>query len=113
MPERMRSILAKVERAEEHISDLNIECRRFLESNGYQTVAYDDPQTSDRVIKFRIVENPPEQISLILGDAIHNLRASLDHLACELVESNGGTITEQTSFPIFPRANREMFEIQI
>lgn len=32
----------------------------------------------------------PDEVPLILGDAIHNLRASLDLLACDLVRANNG-----------------------
>jgi hypothetical protein len=35
------------------------------------------------------------------GDAVHNLRSTLDHLARALVEATGGTVDERnTSFPI-------------
>jgi hypothetical protein len=108
MPDRLRPILAKIERAEEHFDDLRAECFAFLKSNGYQTIAYDDSETGDRVIKLRIVEDPPDRISIILGDAIHNLRSSLDYFAGQLVEAGGGTPTDDTAFPIF--YNRKNFE---
>jgi hypothetical protein len=37
---------------------------------------------------------------LVAGEAIHQLRSSLDHLAWQLVEANGGTPGTHTGFPI-------------
>lgn len=37
---------------------------------------------------------------MTIGDAFHNLRASLDHLIWQLVESNGNTPTQKNAFPI-------------
>jgi hypothetical protein len=48
-------------------------------------------------------------LSAILGDSIHNLRVSLDHLAWQLVIAKGGTPDENTIFPILevpPTPNR-------
>jgi hypothetical protein len=36
-----------------------------------------------------------------MGDCLHNLRSSLDHLAWQLVLADGGTPTTRTDFPIF------------
>lgn len=42
----------------------------------------------------------PPSIGLLLGDVLHNLRASLDYVAWELVEAAGGTPSKKTYFPI-------------
>ena len=76
---------AKVKRAEKHIRDLKAECDVFLKRNPYRRVAQENPETGERVTVFRVVETAPDQISLVLGDAIHNLRSSLDHLACQFI----------------------------
>lgn len=110
MPDRLRSIIAKIERAEEHIRNLETALRAFLAKNPYRPVAYNESDTGDRVIKLTIVEIAPISFSLILGDAIHNLRSALDHLAQQLVLANNGTPTEQTCFPIFHRADCKAFE---
>jgi hypothetical protein len=46
---------------------------------------------------------PPPEIPLwhcLVGDIVHNLRASLDHLACLLVRANGGKVERKTCFVI-------------
>lgn len=44
---------------------------------------------------------PPAEWGLIVGDAMHNARSALDHLACRLVELDGGLVTTRTAFPIW------------
>lgn len=38
--------------------------------------------------------------ALIAGDCLHNLRAALDYLMCEIVKLDGGTPTRGTHFPL-------------
>jgi hypothetical protein len=47
--------------------------------------------------------DPPTEMPLwhcVVGDIVHNLRASLDHLACALVRAGGGTVQRKTCFVI-------------
>src|ERR1035437_9665014 len=98
--DRTIPILAKIERAEEHIRDLNQAIESFRKSDPYRTVGDDNLETGERVLKLQIVGQPPPRLLAILGDAIHCLRSSLDYLACQLVQAGGGTITDATGFPI-------------
>lgn len=50
--------------------------------------------------RVRVREEPPIQLSTILGDAIHSLRTSLDFLARQLAVKNGATPSRSTCFPI-------------
>lgn len=106
--DRTISARAKLERADEHINNLRIERGLFLKTGAYCAVGQDEPETGDRVVKASISPNVPVKIPLILGDAIHNLRSALDHLARQIVEANGGTPNDDTAFPIF--YDRESFE---
>jgi len=100
MPTRISSAYAKIERSKEHIENLKTELRIFLNRKPYRTRGYDEVNTGDRVIKLNVVEECPVQIRLILGDAIHNLRSSLDHIGRELCLISGGTPNANTGFPI-------------
>jgi hypothetical protein len=51
----------------------------------------------------------PDNIPLILGDAVHNLRVALDYLACELVRS-AGVEPKGVYFPICETVERYMSE---
>lgn len=50
-----------------------------------------------------VIKPPPLEASLLVGEAIHNARSALDHLAWALVESEGGSPDENTRFPIMPK----------
>ena len=97
-------IRAKLERAEKHISDVDAAIRLFFKSSPYLTITKQDQQTSDYISYVESVGDVPAKVSLIAGDAIHNIRSALDHLAWQLVLSTGNTPGPSTSFPIFDSA---------
>ena len=48
--------------------------------------------TKDGLVGFQIqadISGPPESIGAIVGDVVHNLRAALDLIACEMVRAAG------------------------
>jgi hypothetical protein len=48
------------------------------------------------------VEPPiPIEFSIIVGDALHNMRSGLDHLVARLVEIHGGVANRHHAFPIY------------
>jgi hypothetical protein len=49
---------------------------------------------------FEIAEPIPENLPLIIGDCLGNLRSCLDYLVWELVEANGKKPSDKNSFPI-------------
>lgn len=51
-----------------------------------------------------MLAQPPLWWSAVIGDAIHNLRSSLDLLVCELVRAEGKEIKTNTGFPVFKNA---------
>lgn len=59
---------------------------------------------NEGMVRIRIKELPPADIGLILGDVVHNLRASLDYATCSLVEfGNDGADLSRTQFPFGKR----------
>lgn len=106
---RFEAARAKVERAKEHIRDLQGERDAFLGGNPYRITAEFYPEhgaTAYFMDKFSPI---PQSISLIAGDTLHSLRTALDYLAYALVERSPGYI-ENTHlyFPICK--NREAYE---
>jgi hypothetical protein len=76
------SVNAKLGRAEEHIEMLDAEINRWLESgtNSY-TIERNEDQTQT-YFRMKLSGAEPDYLrwTLIAGDAINNLRSSLDHL---------------------------------
>ena len=99
---RYESILLKVGRAKHHISDLEKRRDAFLADEPYRIGAkpHPIPEIEHTRLYVESVKPVPTDIPLILGDAIHNLRAALDHAAWQLVEAGGGIPSKDTYFPI-------------
>jgi hypothetical protein len=72
----------------------------FFDSLPYTYAADLLPQISHYAIRLATVNPLPHCIPIIAGDAVHNLRSALDHLAWQLVEAGGGNPNDRTSFPI-------------
>ena len=80
----------KVKRAEHHIDNLK---RIFAAHVNANKNALNPKRRGKAWIPARGIGTPiPTHTPTILGDAIHNLRAALDHAYCVLVESNGCNI---------------------
>ncbi len=102
MTSRFDHAWLKLDRAKQHIDDLEAEIVAFHRTNPYPLVTEDDPQTGKRMVKIGSDPAPiPDAVPLILGDAVHAIRTSLDYFANAAVPNPG----EQTMFPIV-RSNR-------
>ena len=89
----------KVQRAKHHIVDLKIASNAFVESHPHTLSIGSDPNTGEMTVEVRFREQIPSRLSLILGDAIHNLRTALDHATWELIGIDGGTQDRWLAFP--------------
>lgn len=101
--DRLKDTWLKIKRAREHLKSLDHSIASYFASKPYRTFREFAPHTEKGwlIRGITITQEPPEQISLIGGDAVQNLRASLDYIAHQLVAANGGTPSKRTSFPIF------------
>ncbi len=95
----------KLQRSEEHLNDLraaydahSAEAQSYV-AVGSQELGQDG--TWWHVNRCTAAPEPPAHWGLLAGDAVHNARSALDHLACRLVECNDRTATRQTSFPLW------------
>src|SRR5262249_4018917 len=100
-PPRLTGVLAKIERAKKHIRDLDSAIQSFRDTDPYGVRTENDSQTGQIIQRIQVRSQVPSTLSLLIGDAVHNLRSALDHLAWQLVEANGDTPTTKTAFPIY------------
>lgn len=75
--------------ARRHIEDLDRSIRRFLESHPVSSETVFDASTGDLVVRAIVERLPPWQLTAMASDAIHNLRAPLDHMWSRVVSSTG------------------------
>lgn len=93
-------VLVKIDRAKAHLNDFDAHARLITGACRKAIVRQHDEQRSEHVFRFDRVPAVPSVLSAIIGDAIHNLRVSLDHLAWQLVIATGGQPGRNTGFPV-------------
>ena len=100
-------IRVKLERAQKHIQELDAELGSFFASNPYPISYKRDPETRRLIYCVRNTRALPPILSAISGDAIQNIRSSLDYLAVGLFRSipqkpqNDNASPKRIYFPIF------------
>ena len=81
----LKSAFLKLERADQHIADLEHKISIHQATKPHRFSVYVDDQTN-RVCAQIIIERPlPSMLALIIGDAVHNLRTALDHMVWEII----------------------------
>jgi hypothetical protein len=103
----------KIARAREHMEALDQGIERFLEAEPYEVsrVLHGEGRIHEYVLTR--YTDAPEDFGVIIGDAVHNLRSALDHVAFTLAkagaDSAGVTMTLQEEtriqFPICSTAD--------
>src|SRR5215813_5326387 len=96
------SSLLKLNRARDHIRDFDDRIKAFIEEKPYESVIEDDPDPAYEIHKFRLTRPIPPCFPLIMGDAVTNLRAALDHMAywCALADGRIKPVPGNCDFPI-------------
>jgi hypothetical protein len=104
----LSSVLVRIDRAKAHLNEFDNQVRPI--SAACQMTRGCDEQRSGYIFRLGKVPAIPPVLSAIIGDAIHNLRVSLDYLAWQLVIATGqNPPNTKTSFPIrltSPRADQ-------
>jgi hypothetical protein len=102
----------KIARAKKHIAELENEIQLFLERKPYRVVVEeDDLEAGQHCWRIRVKEPVPLLFNPIVGDALHNLRAALDILLCNLVTLNKRS-PKGVYFPIADDADSLAIAIQ-
>ncbi len=101
-----RSHLVKFHRAQELLEDLGERLEEWRQEAG--KAVFGEPDGEDPRYQIFYFENTPiglQRFSPLIGDIVHNLRASLDHLALELAVAFSGTLSrkqeESVRFPVY------------
>jgi hypothetical protein len=111
----MSRIQVKIDRAEAHLRDAGVIARRVEQACRDAVTAERDEHRFQYHFRIGNVPRIPSEFSAIIGDAIHNTRTVLDHLAWETVKalgkdpvagSGGGTF-----FPIWYESRKTLPDI--
>ena len=100
----LSGVFLKIDRGRAHLADFDARVRPLEAECRNAIVGERDERNSQYVFRFDHLPAIPPDLTTIIGDAVHNLRVSLDYLAWQLVKVTGGTPTAGpggTSFPIW------------
>ena len=89
----------KIERANHHIRDLEGQLRTYADSRPHTLTFEEDPISKRFNIRVNFPDEPPPDMALAIGDAIHNLRTALDYMTWEMVGRDGGIQNRWLKFP--------------
>ena len=89
----------KVARGRAHLDALDRACELYVDSGALEFYA---EQASDgaQIARVRVYEDPPIELSLLCGDAVHNLRTALDYLVRQLGIADSGLVNETSAWPV-------------
>lgn len=99
MADALQEPKLKVRRAEQHIQECRAKCDAFFQSKPFSIFHDPNPGGVGYKTKLRLEKPIPDEISVIVGDVLFQLRSALDVLACCLATANGASNTKGTYFP--------------
>jgi hypothetical protein len=112
------SIRLRMNRAQEHATELDSAVADFLKGDPYEIVREFDLQPGNHVppmvtngahlYRVRVREPVPDRICALANDIMQAMRASLDYLTWQLGLAQSDTPPPTTAFPIF--RSRELYE---
>lgn len=83
-------IFAKTERAKAQIRDLNTRIKDFYDTHPYEVVSELNAKGDREIWRFKLSRKLPAEISVIIGEILHNLRSPLDQILCAIAIKQGG-----------------------
>jgi hypothetical protein len=109
MAHRLEGVVEKFNRAKEQFDELIVEMDAFFnkEPKPYTSLGEFDADKWEWVERFQVCEEPPLRLGVILGDCLHNLRSTLDHLMWQVTLLDGGTPDDATQFPIASKSEAQ------
>lgn len=92
---------AKLARADHHRGSFERVFDTFLNQDPYSITVDFDPESGWHDFRWKVDQDAPvDELALIFGDILTNLRSALDYLVWQLVVLAGKQPTDRNSFPI-------------
>lgn len=91
----------KIERAYEHINNVQAEAVAFAKANPYNIRQEYDEKAGQLVLLFTHCVDLPPRLSILIGEALYQARSALDHLVWQLIIHNEQPPPPKSGFPIF------------
>lgn len=95
------SVRAKVARANQHIQAAKEVSKAFLDTEFYRFAVRPQKNGNNRhFIIIKKLEPIPDEFGLLIGDAAHNLRSALDHIAYAFAKPSNWKEEKKVAFPL-------------
>jgi hypothetical protein len=94
------SVLQKVDHAELHLDLVKAEIKGYLDANPGEFVPHASSTQNQPTFVLKPKSPIPENIGLVVGDCLQNLRSSLDYLIWKLVLVAENTPSKKNMFPV-------------
>lgn len=109
MKHRLDGALEKFNRSKEQFDDLRVEMDAFFNQKPapHSSLGEFDAEAWEWVERFQVREEPPLRFGVILGDCLHNLRSSLDHVIWQVTLLDGETPNDSTQYPIASKSEAQ------
>jgi len=102
MAHPLEGIRKKIERAKENIKDLRREIDFFLDYGIKPNIPDDDVKSLEELKKVHLNRPVPPRLSVLIGEIVHQLRSTLDHLAWQLSDTSyRSSFPRRIEFPIY------------
>jgi hypothetical protein len=94
----------KLRRARDHLEILGDELAAFNAGEPYRIVHEPNADSSEHIFYAKVLKEPPPFLSVIVGDALQNMRSALEHLVWGLTPQSTRATAEWTvGFPIYAK----------
>lgn len=104
LPPRLKGIQIKLQRAYDHLIDLEKRVAHFVYHRRYEILSELNADSTELSARINFLQKPAvEAWGGIVGDFVHNLRSALEHVAWQVVDANGGAVGRDVKFPIYQR----------
>ncbi len=103
-----RGVQLKLDRARRHIEELVDVINAYHAKDPYVAILERGDGEREYVLRSYFAHEPPEELSVIIGDCLQNMRMSLEHIVWALAKQELGRNPGHTAFPICK--TREDFE---
>jgi hypothetical protein len=102
------SAVLKLTQAKHHLESIDSEIGDFFHHDPYVTATEANHETGEHLVRLVNMDEPPIQVSLMVGDVLHNLRSALDHIVWE--RSAPEKRDTNTGFPLLVKPPRGSFD---
>jgi hypothetical protein len=93
-------IRAKVARGLEHLLALDEKLHAYQDTDPLDLHRQVQADGETSIFTLHVTTPPPLELSVMVGDVVHQLRSAVDHIANSLVLAAGNTPTSRTVFPV-------------